>query len=434
MGLFSRIFRRKKEAEHEINHADIKPEPGIKKVRLEDVEGIISKRSEGQVIDFNETAAKYKSRFIQHFGDLSELFDKLEKVEIQRIVLENHRDVTDIIRTSRNHYVQSSRKLLSDTITYLNSEEDPERIRDNVISAFDKLNSFSKQAQIILATFKSEMKLIAESLRMTYNDLQNFNDILEKDYEKIKEGEKMKDSATLLISVRSSQKRANERVADLDKDLHSVMKSLKTQVSKRDTILKSNEYMHYERLKDDSEESIAKMSQLLRDIGVQAEGAEKILNTYIHESRDIDKEQAENIKEMIKDPGQLVSNFTLFEEALKKIGKISNAAPSKKKKKTDKKAVKAPHLLVLRNLRELVAEYEKLAGKEERIIKEMGTIDAFSKLKDVNKTVEELETDQKRLLEEKDSCENTISKNHIAEQQKLENYLSELLGESVRVA
>jgi len=431
MGLFSRIFRRKKKDE-----LVIKPTPGVKKVRLEDVDRLIDEKSERFSIDFDCEVGDYKSRFIKHFSSLEGHFDRLEKAEIERLVLENHRDVTDIIRTSRNHYVQSSRKLINDTLIYLRTEQDPEKLRNMVVSAFDKLNAFSRQAQIILMSFKSEIKPIAESLKLIYADIQSFDGVLKKDYSKIKEKEEMKNIAIRLISLRSSQKRANERLSDLEKELSSVLKKKSSLISQRDQILKSNEYMHYERLKDESEDVRQKKSQLLRDIEVQATGAEKIVNTYIHEARDIDKTQAEIVMSLIMEPSQLVSRFEVFEDALKNIGRISNNVATKKKgkKAKEKKSVKAPHLLVLRNIRELVAEYEKVASKEERMAKEMEKTDSVSKLTEVNSRIEEFEIDQKRLTEEKEDCMATISKQFLLEQQRLENYLSELMDAKMRVA
>jgi hypothetical protein len=430
MGLFSRIFRRKKKDE-----LAIKPSSDAKKVKLEEVDKIIDEKLERFGIDFDSKVQDYKSRFVKHFNSLEGQFDKLENAELERLVLENHRDVTDIIKTSRSHYVQSSRKLINDTIIYLNTEQDPEKLMGTVTNTFDKLNSFSKQAHIILVSFKVEMKPIAESLKMIYADIQSFDEVLKKDYAKIKEKEEMKNIAIKLISVRSSQKRANERINSVEKDLASVLKKKSALVSKRDEILKSSEYVHYERLKDELEDLKQKKAQLLRDIEVQASGAEKIVNAYIHEARDIDKTQSEIVMSMIREPGQLVTNFSAFEDALKNIGKISNnIEPKKKGKKKEKKAVKAPHLLVLRNIRELVTEYEKVILKEERLSKETENSDSVSKLAEVNEKIDEFEMDQKRLMEEKEECTNTISKQFLLDQQRLENYLSELMDEKIRVS
>lgn len=426
MGFLSRFFKPKAEQRqvHEQKAA-------IRQIALEDVDRVILENSEKNVVDFKGQLADYKSRFTHRFSNLIQLFEKLEEAPVERIILENNRDVTDIVRTSRAHYCQSSKKLINDTIIRLKMQEDPEKLNEMVLNTFQKLNSLSKQAHVILATFREDMKEIAEELKRTYAEIESLDEVLKSDYERLKSGDEMRLIAKQLMSARNTQAKCSERLEDIEKDLKEAQKNLKTCMSERDELLKSKEYMHHERVKDELEDLILKKRQVLREIEVQAGAAEKILQSYLHSSKDPDKGRAEIALGIIKEPEQLIAKFSVFESALKNAGKIYSKAEKGKKKKS--KAQK-PHITILKILKEQIYDYEKLMAREQKIEKEKEKEDISKSKRQLDEIIEELEEKIRRLEKEKEECSQIISKKYLTEQMNLENFLSSLLEEKVRVA
>jgi hypothetical protein len=277
------------------------------------------------------------------------------------------------------------------------------------------------------------MKKIADELKLIYADIEQLNKFIESDYGKIKVSREMRAISKKLIDGRNTQSNSKKKANSIDSELKSNSNKSAKLISERENFLKSKEYMHFERLKDERETIAKKKNELLNEIRVQVTGAEKLIRSYLHETQAEQKADEETINEILADPRLILSGFSVFESVLKKAAKAQDKEASKASGKKKRKKSPEAHSSMIENLKVLVSSYEETAGREGEVSKELRESNFAQKLTDLNSEIARLEERRKDLMEEREDCQRTISKKYLVETMKLENYLSELAGEKIKM-
>ena len=372
-----------------------------KKIPLEDVEAYLSERTLLQVEEFNSGLEAQRKRFIALFNRLIDRFDFIDEREIQPIILENKRDITDIIKTSRSNYTQSSKKLLGDMLVHLRLEKDPEKLHERLTDTFNRLNSLSVQAQILLTAFKDEMRQISLSLKELSKNIEEFGEFLDRDYEAVKKIEVAKNSAKSLIEKREIHAKALERMGELDKEYKNILKELDIAVSQKDRLIKSKDYLHSERLKDELKELEREIKDLRSDFANTVFGISKILKKYLHTQTGLKKAESAEIEKILKDPLLALSDISGFESAINGAKKsLQKIEPDKKKQGKMKQSL----ALALESGHSLAKRGRDIDIRISEIISEIKEKDTVLVLNEIDTKISEFEERQKNISEELDEC------------------------------
>ncbi|MGC9310236.1 MAG: hypothetical protein ACP5E4_00765 [Candidatus Aenigmatarchaeota archaeon] len=433
MSFLRKLFGQGKQKAKKTPEASESPPPAKKpiltrKIGLDEVGEFLSERTAPRVGRFGTDFGAYKVRFLGIFNHLIDLFEKMEEREIDSIVLESKRDITDIIRTSRANYCQTSKKLLGDLIALLKIEEDPRKVLERMAAAFEKLNNISRQAQILISTFRDEMRQIASALKEFSGELSDFGGFVEREYGEVKKVGEARALADELLKILAAQKEAAELLKAAESEYSALAEEIDKIMGQRDAIIKSKEYMHYERLKEDKEELVPKKKRILGEIANEISGLSRYIKKYLHVGSGLGKEEVETVKEILKYPKALVKNLALFEKVLEKTKKNVSKIESDKKKQ---EKFKENYAQSVSKLRSLVFEYGGLEAEERKIGEEISGFTFFLELNGLDTRLKEIEARQKILEEEKAACNETISKSYGAEVSRLERMLSEICGETI---
>ncbi|MBN2095329.1 MAG: hypothetical protein JW727_04740 [Candidatus Aenigmarchaeota archaeon] len=426
MDFLKKLFSRNKPEEQ----API-PSGSGRRVRLEEVDKFVLERTEGDIAGFRDKLDHHKSRFAHRLNLLIDDFGKLEDADVEKIVLETNRDITEVVRSSRAHYCTSSKKLLEDTLVHIKVQDDPEKVRDMVVHAFEKLNSFSRQAQIILITFKDEMRDITNDLKDLYTDIKFYEEVLRKDYSWVSRLEEARSVAKELIAAREEEETARKKLSKVEAALNEVSGSLDEAYSRRDKVYKSKDYMHYERLKDELEEIAREKEAQLKELNIQVAGTEKLVGVYLHSHKDVKKSDLAALDEFFRNPGESLSQLPTYEQILKKAERAAAskaiAGKKKKKKPAEVKPSAAESVMNLAaELQKTISCEKKISGEIERLRKAVVTDGLDAQIKDLEEKKSVLEEDKREFSK-------IASRKHLVERMKLESLLSELAGEKVKV-
>ncbi|RLI99164.1 MAG: hypothetical protein DRP06_04110 [Candidatus Aenigmatarchaeota archaeon] len=166
----------------------------IKDLNFDEISGFIEKEIGGRRQELMKESEKFRKSLINQFNLLKGLFRRLSDSDFEPVILQDKRDISNIVETSKKNYCSNSEKLIIRAINSLNEKPPIFKIKSIVLETFSKLNSFSREALILLQPFKKDMKCIASGLKEFKKEIDKFESFINSDYSlisKVDEVEKL---------------------------------------------------------------------------------------------------------------------------------------------------------------------------------------------------------------------------------------------------
>ena len=406
------------------------PEYHTKKIRFDEIEDALSEKIDeikpGLELKINE----FRKNFITYFESTNGNFNELESAEFDSVILEDKRDISNIVDTSRKNCCSSSKRVLSNAVAILKSETTPLEMNSTVIDVFSKLNNLSKDAQIILNCFQSEMKNVSLNLKKIKEESDEFESFLNKDYFVLNIEKRAREQTELIKSKREREERKivnrkdiKEKVAKFEKEAELMEKEIKKIKASEEALELFNLEKEKILLKNHLAETVLEMDELVNNVSRQ-------IKKYLH-SEEVSKEEKSQIEKLLDHPKNLFKeDCAVFEkilgEAKKKIKEVEADDKKRKKFLLGEKKIKT-------SLKKIISERNKLLKKKEDNlgkIKEFDVKESLEKMeekiKKINSEINQLKEDEKKIEEEPDYNEGR-------EMGKLENLMSKCFEMDVKI-
>ncbi|RLJ01302.1 MAG: hypothetical protein DRP10_04355, partial [Candidatus Aenigmatarchaeota archaeon] len=145
--------------------------------------------------------------------------------------MEDKRDISNIVETSRKNYCLNSKKLLIRALESIKKKESPSEMNSIVLEFFNKLNKLSRDAQILLNPFEKQMKKISNDLKKIKNEIDKFETFLDSDYSIIQKENRAKELIDKIKKNRLNRKLKENKKKEIERQIKELEKEKEVQKS-----------------------------------------------------------------------------------------------------------------------------------------------------------------------------------------------------------
>jgi len=320
MRFFDRFFKKSEEKQ-------------IKNLNFEEIGGFIEEEVGYKKQELMRESEKFRKRLVNHLNSLRTLFDKLLDSDFEPVILQDKRDISNIVKTSKKSYCSNSEKLIVRAVNSLNEDPTPFKIKSIVLETFSKLNSSSKEALILLQPFEKDMKRIASGLKEFKKEIDKFESFINSDYSLISDVEEVERLVCKINHIKENKIKSRKKKIELDEKITKLKKDIKAQNLKISEIVSSEEATKLAKLEKQQKELELQTEKIIADITQLISNISRQIKGYIHIHKS-DKKQIMKIEYFLDNPETLLQNSDFFEEVIENVKKdIDKIEPDEKKRK-----------------------------------------------------------------------------------------------------
>ncbi len=425
MGLFDKLFKGGKEKEEK--------RPEKRKTNFKEIDSFLEEETKSKKPELEEKIEESRKKFIEHFKKLDKEFDELYHANFEQLILEDKRDVSKIVETNRRNYCNGSKKSISNALWYLENKKSALDMRDFISEIFNKMNSFSREAQILSTPFKKQIKNISSNLKKLKEEIDEYESFLNSDYQIIQKEEKAKELRDKIVKNKSEKRKSHLDKLDSEKEMEKVEEN-KNKIESEISNLKSSEKAKtLEKLKREKNQLERQENKIVSEINGLVLGISRQIKMYIHK-HEIGKTDKTKLDQFLEHPATLLQGESyIFETILKNTKKDLDKLEKdkKKRKKFLETAKEIEKVLENRKKRynEILDQISKKSNDIEKLTKEIDIEDKKNELKKVKENIRQLEKDKKEL----EKSEKKDEENEEELLKKLEQLLSEVSGKEIKI-
>ena len=399
-----------------------------KKINFDEIEYFLSEETKDKKSEIESKVERFRENFINFFNLLIKDFDELACSEFEPVILEDKRDISNIVETSRKNYCLNSKKLLIRALESIKKKESPSEMNSIVLEFFNKLNKLSRDAQILLNPFEKQMKKISDDLKKIKNEIDKFETFLDSDYSIIQKENRAKELIDKIKKNRLNRKLKENKKKEIERQIKELEKEKEVQKS---IILKIKNSAEAKKLKNLEKEQILlekQIENIISETNYLVAMVSRQIRKYLY-SNEIDKKEKLKIIDLLENPENLLKGDNkLFEKIIKdtkkNIKKIENDERKRKKFLEIEKNV-------MDSLNKNVEKYKEIGEKLKENIREIkrhkiDTEKEELKISKLNEQIKELKKDKKQLESEEEFNEKEILKD-------LEEILSDISGKEIKL-
>ncbi len=395
-------------------------------VSFDKISDFLEEETKEKKAEFDSKIKEFRSLFIDYLRRLNKEFTELETAKFDRIILEDKRDISNIIKTSRKNYCYNSKKMFVLALDSLQKESNPYQMKSIISELFDRLNKFSRDAQILLNPFQKQMKKISSDLKKLRKELDDFDLFLTGEYSLIQKEKKARELLTKITKYRLDNKQKEEKKKEIDENIEKLKKEIKEQNSKILKIQNSNEAREIRNLEKKQISLEKQIEDIISDTTYSVNSISRQIREYLYIAN---KEERAGIKAFLENPEILLGREQrFFEEIAKKvknnIKKIeSNERKRKKFLEIEKGVVlslnknKGEYKIISDRLRENIRKIKKLK-------QEITTEKEEQEIAKLREQIQHLEKNKKELESEEVNRKGLLG--------DLEKILSDISGKEIR--
>ena len=402
----------------------------IRKIRFNEIKNFLDEEIRDKRERLELRANNFRKNFIKLLNTLIENFDELNLLKFEKIILEDKRDISNIVETSRKNYCNTSKKLILNTINFLERNKDPLVIKDKILETFNKLNKFSREAQFLLIPFKNQMRNISANIKKVKTTIDDFNSFLASEYQLIEDEKKV---LAIIEKIEINRKYREKKKSQI-KEIENQIKNLKNKIKEKENeILRIKNFQELKRINKLAKEQVSLINQrdkIVSELSNLVVCIERQIKLYFHSSN-LNKTEKSKVMDYIRTPEKLLSSETkLFREILETIGKKLSKIEKDERKRKKFLEIKRK---IFENFDKFVSIYKELSEKILKINREIEKLKPKiniskeeQKLRNLNEKLEQLEKEKAEIEEELKVDDSSLFK-------ELELILSELSGKKIKI-
>ncbi len=406
-----------------------KSEKSTKDLNFEEIGVFIEEELGDKKQELETKSEKFRKSLIYQLNSLEGIFKRLSDSDFEPVILQDKRDISNIVETSKKNYCSNSEKLIIRAVNSLDEKPQIFKIKSIVLETFNKLNSFSREALILLQPFEKDMKRIAQGLKEFKKEMDNFESFLNSDYSLISEVEEAERLVYKINSIEDNKIKSEKREKGLDEKIIKLKKEMKTHNLKISEVASSAESRNLAKLEKQQKEFELQAESVVGEVTQIVSGVSRQIKGYIHNCEP-DKKQIAKIEDFLDNPEILLQKSDFFEETVENVKKhLDKVEPDEKKKKK--------FLSIEKNITDSIKESQI---KHKEISKGLlENITTIKKLKpklsteEFEKNLEKL-TEKLRQLEEEKKSIKSEEKGVVGELlNELEKVLSSISNKEIRI-
>lgn len=394
------------------------------------IRGFIEQETEENKKKLNQGVDNFRSRLCEELEKLVKEVGNLSSAEFKPIILEDKRDISKIVETSRRNYCESSKKLIIRTINSLKKTKSPSEQNSLAIDAFNKMNGFSKDALILLRPFKENMMKIASILKEIKKITEEYEDFIKFDYLLIYKEKKILE---IVLEIEKSNREREKMIKELKKieeKLDFLKKDIELKEFELSSTGKSDKSKKIESLKKRQIEIEKEIEAITNKATDLISGISRQIKGYLHLDK-VDKNLKSKINIVLETPEKLFStDFSSFKEVIDKTAKNINKA------ETDEKRIKK-FLSTYKNAEEFLLElfknYRKLTEEFEGNLKKITELEKEIDLDAQEKELKELKSQFDLLQETKAKLAMDVELDNSEKFRELEELLFDISKKGVKI-
>ncbi|MCK4730616.1 MAG: hypothetical protein KAT28_04820 [Candidatus Aenigmarchaeota archaeon] len=370
-------------------------EKQIKNLNFDEIGGFIEDELGDKKQELMRESEKFRERLVNHLNFLETLFGKLLDSDFEPVILQDKRDISNIVETSKKNYCSNSEKLIVRAVNSLKEKPKILKIKSIVLETFNKLNKFSREALILLQPFEKDMKRIALGLKKFKKEIDKFESFINSDYSLISDVEEAESLVCKINHIEENKIKSGKKEIELEGELEKLKKEIKAQNLKISEIASSEETNKLAKLEKQQKEFESQTEKVITNITQLISNINRQIKGYIHTSKP-DKKQIMKIEYFLDNPETLLQKSDFFEEVVKNVkNNIDKIEPDEKKRKK--------FLSIEKNIKSLIKEvqtkHKEISGKLLENIGEIKKLKQKVITEEFEKNIEKL-TEKKELLEE----------------------------------
>ncbi len=409
---------------------NVEPAQQTKKIRFDEIETVLSEKTNEIKPGLESKVKQFRKDFIYYFESLVEDFDGLDSAKFEPVILEDKRDISNIVDTSRKNYSSSSKKVLSNAIAILKIKDSPAEMSSAIIDVFNKLNNLSRDAQILLSCFQSEMKNISLALKRIKEEGDNLESFLDKDYFVLNLDKRAGEQVELIKSRREREKRKIIEKKEIAEKIKKLEKETEAKESEMRKIKESEEALKLFNLEKEKILLKSRLNGIISEMDNMVNNISRQIKKYLH-SEKVSKQDKSQIENLLDKPKNLFKeDCAVFEKILKETKKkIKDVETDEKKRKKfllAEKNIKA-------SLRKIISEHNKVLKKIEENLGKIRESDVKENIKEIEIKIERINNHIRQLKEDREKIEKEAEYNEEEELKKLESLLSKIFDKEVKI-
>lgn len=399
-----------------------------KKLKFDKIEHFLTEETKEKKIDLNLKVKEFREVFIHYLEKLNNNYKELENSKFDPVILEDKRDISNIVETSRRNYCYNSEKLFVVSLESLKKEDSPRRIKSIVSEVFNKLNKFPRDVQILLNPFQKQMKKISSDLKKLKNKLDEYDSFLNKEYSLIQKEKKVNELVKKIKESRADKKQKEIKKEEIEKEVKRLKKKIKANNSRILEIQNSDEAKEITKLEKQQILFEKQIGDIISDTIYSVNSVSRQIREYLYIS---DKKEKLKIKNFLENPESLLrGDQEFFEKIIRAVKKNLKDIESDERKR--KKFLEIEKNVV-DSLNKNMIEHKKISEKSDENIRkikklkqEINTEKEEQEIAKLNEQIQQLEKDKKE-LESKEINEKELLEN-------LEAVLSDIFDKEIKIS
>jgi len=357
--------------------------------------------------------------------ELNNDFKELETSRFNRIILEDKRDISNIVETSRRNYCSNSEKLFIKTLKLLKRKCSASEINSAISEIFYKLNKFSRDAQILLIPFQKQMKKISSDLKTLKTTLEEYQSFLDNEYSIVQLEKKIKELLKKIKESKLNKEQIENKKKEIDRKIKNLNKEIERYKFKISEIQKSPEALELKKLEKQQILFDRQMENIIAKINNSVNSVSRQIRKYLYIAN---KKEKSKIQNFLENPENLLKEEPdLFGKV------IENVKNNIKKIEEDEKKIKKfLEMDIVNSLNKYIAEYKKISDDSKENIKKikklrqkLSTEKEEMEIAKLNEQIQQMKEDKRKLnIEEVD--ETKLLKD-------LEKILSDISGKEIKL-
>ncbi|MCD6274878.1 MAG: hypothetical protein J7J15_02535 [Candidatus Aenigmarchaeota archaeon] len=394
-------------------------------LKFDDVESFLAAQTKEKKLELESKVATFRERFINLLEELNNDFKELETSRFNRIILEDKRDISNIVETSRRNYCSNSEKLFVKTLKLLKRKCSASEINSVISEIFDKLNKFSRDAQILLIPFQKQMKKISSDLKTLKTTLEEYQSFLDNEYSIVQLEKKIKELLKKIKESKLNKEQIENKKKELDRKIKNLNKELERCKFKISEIQNSPEALELKKLEKQQILFDRQMENIIAKINNSVNSVSRQIRKYLYIAN---KKEKSKIKNFLENPENLLKEEPDF------FGKVIDNVKNniKKIEEDEKKIKKFLEMDIVNSLNKYIAEYKKISDnsnenirKIKKLRQKLSTEKEEMEIAKLNEQIQQMEEDKRKLnIGEVDETE--LLKD-------LEKILSDISGKEIKL-
>ena len=398
------------------------------KIKFGDIETFLLIETKEKKLELEPKLNQFKENFINYLELLNKDFDELENSEFDKIILEDKRDISNIVRTSRRNYCFNSKKLFVCALESLRKGKSPHEVGSTVSEIFNKLNKFSREAQILLTPFQNQMKKISFDLKKLKEELDRFESFLDLEYSLIQKEKKANEFLNKIKENKLNKEQKEIKKKELEKEIKKLKEGIEKQNSK---ILEIKNSADADELKNLEKQQILfgkQIEDIISNITYSVNSVNRQIREYLYIA---DKKEKSKIKDFLENPENLLrGDDQLFKKVIKDVKKNIKKIESDERKR--RKFLEVENR-VADSINKNIVENKRISEKSEENIRKIkklkygiNTEKEEHEISKLSEQIQQLEKDKKELESGEVFDEKELLNN-------LEGVLSDISGKEIKL-